>query len=106
MAINRQTSIIKTPFEHTAELKSVNTDQTFPYMLHASKLFAHLCSLMIMFANSLEPDPLRRTERTDMDPNCLTLIVFLKELSEKIDFEKNQQTTSGGQSVKINLLVK
>ena len=29
----------------------------------------------------------------DLDPNCLTLIVFLKEYFEKVDFEKNQQMT-------------
>ena len=29
----------------------------------------------------------------DLDPNCLTLTVFLKEFFEKVDFEKNQQTT-------------
>ena len=29
----------------------------------------------------------------DLDPNCLTLLVFLKEFFFKIDFEKNQQTT-------------
>ena len=29
----------------------------------------------------------------DLDPNCLPLIVFLKEYFEKVDFEKNQQIT-------------
>ena len=32
--------------------------------------------------------------RPDMDQNYLTLVVFLKELFEKVDFEKNQQTTN------------
>ena len=30
----------------------------------------------------------------DLDPICLTLIVFLKELFEKVNFEKIQQMTS------------
>ena len=29
----------------------------------------------------------------DLDPNYLTLMIFLKEFFEKVDFEKNQQTT-------------
>ena len=29
----------------------------------------------------------------DLDPNCLTLKVFLKEFFEKVEFEKSQQTT-------------
>ena len=30
---------------------------------------------------------------SDLDPNRLTLIEFLKEFFEKVDFEKSQQTT-------------
>ena len=43
----------------------------------------------------------------DLDPNCLTLMVFLKEFFEKVDFEKNQQATESleknprGQRVKV-----
>ena len=101
------------------------------------------CPLLIMFANSLEPDQARHNVGPDVDPNCLilwlyswknflkklilkkisrrqktkitqhakcsllwpncrawsgsklfdTLIVFLKEFFEKVNFEKNQQTT-------------
>ena len=29
----------------------------------------------------------------DLDPNCLTLMVFLKELFVKVYFERNRQTT-------------
>ena len=38
--------------------------------------------------NSLEPDQARQDVRPDLDPNCLTLIVFLKELFEKLFFKK------------------
>ena len=29
----------------------------------------------------------------DLDPNCLTLITFLKDFFEIVNFEKNQQTS-------------
>ena len=29
----------------------------------------------------------------DLDPNCLTLMILLKEFFEKVDLEKNQQKT-------------
>ena len=45
------------------------------------------------FANSLDPDQARQNVRPDLSPNCLTLMVFLKEYFEKVDFEKNQQKT-------------
>ena len=48
---------------------------------------------MLDFANSLDPDQARRNVQSDLGPNCLTLMVFEKELFEKIDFEKNQKTT-------------
>ena len=44
------------------------------------------------FANSLDPD---QNVRPDLDPNCLT--DGIPELFfEKVDFEKNQQTTKTG----------
>ena len=62
---------------------------------------------MITFANSLEPGQARQNVGPDLDPICLTLkwyswsgsksfdtlIVFLKEFLEKVDFEKNQGAT-------------
>ena len=50
-------------------------------------------SSLITFANSLDPDQARHNVRPDLDPNYLTLMVFLKEFFEKVDNEKNQQTT-------------
>ena len=44
--------------------------------------------LLIIFASSLCPDQSRQNVGPDLDPNCLTLTIFLK-----VDFEKNQQTT-------------
>ena len=50
------------------------------------------CLLLIAFANSLDAGQDRRFVSTDLDPNHLTLIVFLKTfLVEKINFEKYQQ---------------
>ena len=49
---------------------------------------------MITFANSLDPDQARRYVGPDLDPNLFdTLMVFLKEFFEKVDFEKYLQTT-------------
>ena len=48
---------------------------------------------MITFANSLDPDQARRNVGPDLDPNCVTLMVYLKEFFEKVDFEKCQQLT-------------
>ena len=42
-----------------------------------------------MQTNSLDPDQARQNVRPDLDPNCLTLMVFLKEFIEKDDFEKS-----------------
>ena len=40
-----------------------------------------------MQTNSLDPDQARQNVGPDLDPNCLTLMVFLKEFIEKDDFE-------------------
>ena len=37
----------------------------------------------ITFANSLDPDQARHLVWPDLDPSCLTLIVFLKEYLEE-----------------------
>ena len=42
------------------------------------------CDILKTIANILDPD---------LDPNCLTLIVFLNDIFEKVNFEKSQQTT-------------
>ena len=56
--------------------------------------FTYECRLLVTFANSLDPDQARRFVGPDLDQNCLTLMVMLKEFLEKVDIEKkNQQTT-------------
>ena len=40
-------------------------------------------SLLVTFANSLDPDQNRPSVGSDLEPNCLTLIVFLKEFFGK-----------------------
>ena len=49
------------------------------------------CLLLIIFANSLDPDQARQNVRPDLDPNCLTLMVILKKKFQKVDFEKNSR---------------
>ena len=39
--------------------------------------------LLITFANSLDPDQDRQNVSPDLDPNCLTHIIFREELIEK-----------------------
>ena len=50
----------------------------------------NLCRLLIAFANSEDPDLNRQKVGPDLDTNCVTLIVFLKDFFEKVDFEKIQ----------------
>ena len=50
----------------------------------------------IAFANNLYPDQAPHNVGPDLDPNCLTLIEFLKVSFEKVGFEKSQQTTKCG----------
>ena len=53
----------------------------------------NLCSLLITFANSLEPDQDRQNVSPELDQPFDALIVFLKEFFEKVYFEKSQHTT-------------
>ena len=52
-----------------------------------------ICHLLIIFANSLDPDQARHFVGPDLDPNCFdSLMVYLKDFFENINFEINQQT--------------
>ena len=48
----------------------------------------YLWRLLITFANRLEPDQAWQNVGPDLDPNCLTLMVFLKGLFKKNGFLK------------------
>ena len=48
----------------------------------------YCCCLLITFANSLDPDLDPTKHGPDLDQNCYTLVVFLKELFQK-DVLKN-----------------
>ena len=88
-----------------------------PKHLHASLNFptnslpgrGEFCHLLLIFANSLDPDQARQNVGPDLDPNCFTLIVFLKEVVEKFNFEKSRQTTKNYEKLpsmqRINLLI-
>ena len=57
-------------------------------------LLINFANSLITFANSLDPDQAKQNIGPDLDPNCFdTLVVFLKELLEKVGFEKNKQVT-------------
>ena len=69
-------------FERVATPESVSVClNSFP----ASGDFDHL---LITFANSLDPDQARQNVGPDLDPNCLTLMVFRKEFFEEVNFRK------------------
>ena len=46
-------------------------------------------------------DQARQKAGPDLDLNCLTLIVFLKEYFDKFNFEKGQQTTKNCENLPI-----
>ena len=54
----------------------------------------NFCCLLITFANSFDPDQDQQNVSPDLDPNCLTLLVFRKDFFEKVNFEKNRQMTT------------
>ena len=43
--------------------------------------------LLITFSNSLDPDQARQNVGPNLDPNCLTLMIFMNFFFEKVDFE-------------------
>ena len=49
----------------------------------------YLTHFTCVFANSLNPDQAGQNIGSELNPNYLTLMVFLKELFEKVDFEKH-----------------
>ena len=51
------------------------------------------CRLLITFANSLDTDQARQSVGPNLDPNCLTLMVFLKDFFKKLILKKNPHTT-------------
>ena len=57
-------------------------------------LYVYLCRLLIIFANSLDPDQDQQNVGPDLDPNCLTLMPFLEDFL-KVDFEKKHQRAKG-----------
>ena len=54
--------------------------------LFNSSLLVVTFPLLITFANSLDLDQARQNVRPDLDPNCLTLMVFLKYFLKKLIF--------------------
>ena len=72
--------------EHVLSIKIILID-TFSstpfwfkrYIIKFLQLFTYYCHLLITFANSLDPDQARQNGGPYLNPNCLTLVVFLKE---------------------------
>ena len=49
----------------------------------------HPTTVLLYIVNRLNPDQAPQNARPDLDPDC----IFLKEIFEKVDFEKKQQPT-------------
>ena len=63
------------------------------------------CLLLITFTNSLDSDQDRQIVCPDLNPICLTLYGVPEEFFfEKVDFEKNQQTTKNPIKDRFKLL--
>ena len=73
-------------------LAGIITIFTFCYRSMNFRRYFHSLSPSVV-CKQFGPDQARQNGWPDLNPNCLTLIVYLKEFFEKIDFEKNQQTT-------------
>ena len=66
----------------------------FPLIM-TFNLLSTECRLLITSANSLDPDQARQNVGPDLDPICLTFRWYsCNNFFEKVDFEKNQQTTT------------
>ena len=51
------------------------------------------CRLLMIFANSLDPDQARHSVGPELVLSFLTLMLFLEEYFEKVNVEKYLQTT-------------
>ena len=58
-------------------------------------------SLLITFANSLDPDQAEKTSGLIWIHNVDTLMVFLKEIFEKVRFEKKKKSKDNQKACKI-----
>ena len=77
--------------------------KNIPLYLNCNSFLARgdFCHLLITFASILDPEQDRQNVGSDLDSNCLTLlIVFLKEFFEKLIF-KSQQMTAKACSVQF-----
>ena len=54
------------------------------------------CRLLITFANSLDPDQARQNVGPDLDLNCLTVMVFLKEPASVAQLDAPPDWRPGG----------
>ena len=70
------------------ECRSWSWSKLFVFMKESSFLAGcYFCCLLIAFANRVDPDQDPQNVGSDLDPNCLTLIIHERVL-EKIELEK------------------
>ena len=58
------------------------------YALRTGIIFAYWSRLLITFANSMDPEQARQNVWPDLEPTCLTLMIFLKEIFKKVNLKK------------------
>ena len=63
------------------------------YVLTLSLLATTFSCLLVMFANSLDPDQDRQNISPDLNPNQLTLKEFFEKRTKKADDKKAQKIT-------------
>ena len=74
---------------------TLNQNKSDEIFLNLNLARGYFCSLLIAFANSLEPDQDQQNVGPDLDPNSLTLlIVILKEFLKKLILKKKSQQTT------------
>ena len=66
--------------------------------------FAYLFCRLITFANSLDPVQSQHLVGPDLDPNCLTQMVFLEELFELDDFGEKKLRRSNAKKKKTFII--
>ena len=60
----------------------------YEYLINSFPASGDFCHLLITVAKSLDPDQARQNVGPDLDPNFLTLMVFLKDFFEKVNFKR------------------
>ena len=76
------------------------------FSLLTLSLPAMTCHLAANLCKHFGPDHDGQKVGPDLNPDCLTLIVFLKEFFEKVNFEKSWQRTTRSRKITQHAVLK